>query len=183
MTFLDSNISQRVAGVGIPVGTFVDLVDLVPVGLDGKAASKQANVFAGCIAVGRSRSIVGVTHIDFGNHFTDDETKVRSRSAIVDHFCVVIADGFPIDAVHVGVVEEVTFDTPRVHENLFPLFARINRSLHARRLEFLFEFLASGRVDQIEVIATENNQFLVVGGDAKVPAATDDSLFSLLLIL
>ncbi len=105
--------------------------------------------------------IVGVSHVEFGDHFADDIAYILARRAAFQHFGVLVMHVFPVQAVHVRVVEEVALDTPRFVEKLLPFGAGINGRGHGGGRNG-FACRARARVLQGRACAPRNQDFLAV---------------------
>ena len=124
---VDARHREGVAGVGVPVGAAVDPGDPVafvplavdrPLEVDAEHAHRSARLRLAIAA-----PVVGVAHVQLGDHLPDDERDVLAGRGVVDERQVLLEHCRPVDAVHRGVVEEVALHPPRVADDLPPLLA------------------------------------------------------------
>ena len=72
-----------------------------------------------------ARQVVGVTHIEFGNHLPNHSGNILTIAAVIQHDQGLIQGGIPVHGVHVLHVERVPEQTPSVDDHLSPRFAWI----------------------------------------------------------
>ncbi len=177
---VDAGLPQRVAGVHVPGRPLADALD--PVGAVGQLPvhAEHADGLAGLV-LHVAAEVVGVADVELRDHLPDDVAQVLAGHAVVEHLLVVRPHGRPVHAVHVGDVEVVALEPPRLDEELPPLLARVDGDGHARR----DHVLAGGpgrRVLDRPAPAAEDDDLLAVGRHLVAAGSLGHRLLLLLLV-
>ena len=132
---IDAGLGERGVQSGIPVFAVVDVGETVTVVVDGVVGAEEAGV----------RRVIGFAgtaneHVadgDFAEHFFEEVIQLVARADAVKVRLVALLDFRDVEAVVVGVVEEIALDAPGFAIHLAILGAGIDVGLETAEVERL----------------------------------------------
>ena len=107
-------------------------------------------------------TVIGMGSVQFTDHFTNDKIGFFACECAFQHAQVTVTDSRPVNAMHFSIVEIISFESPGIHEDLFPFFNGIHHHLHFVGADWLFEFLVLRCIDYGKTVLPADQHLLFI---------------------
>ena len=110
---------------------------------------------------------IGMAYADLADHFTQDVCEVVTVVYVWQKGFVLFLNIVPVQALHVGCIEEILHLPPCFMIDLVPFRFQVNHQLHIRKIGPVLnlDFAAFRKVDHSVLTLGHDQHFLQIGRD------------------